>query len=95
MDYAVSLSRYRWLLACKRLLTTAQIVQFLLILGHTALQMVVEDCGFPVEQTVAQIFLVLPLLTLFVNFYAKEYVTRSNAKKREVANGYSIRSKED
>ncbi len=97
--------RYRWLLIWKRWMTTAQIVQFLLMLGHTALQFVVEDCGFPPEQTVGNVFLVAPFLALFLNYYVKEYVLRTNVGKRRnvaaaeetnlMANGDAIAKKDD
>ena len=42
--------------AAKRWVTTAQLAQFALVLAHTAAQpWVSHDCGFPPEQTVAQV----------------------------------------
>ncbi len=67
------------MLIWKRWMTTAQILQFLFILGHTGLQFFIDDCGHPIEQTLAQAFLIASFLILFINYYIQEYIFKTNA----------------
>lgn len=78
-------------------MTRAQIAQFVLTACLSALQLLTLDqCEFPPEQTVANFMLNVPFLALFLNFYLREYVWRTNGGRGDAAtNGKSVNFKKD
>lgn len=64
-----SVRPYLW---WKRYLTQVQIVQFVLIIAHTAIPLF-RDCGYPKVLVLIGVPQVLLILFLFVNFYFKAY----------------------
>ncbi|EEC15041.1 putative fatty acyl-CoA elongase [Ixodes scapularis] len=68
--------QYLW---WKKYLTTMQIVQFVIFIGHMSIPLFV-DCGFPrhlIHVAIAQTVLIL---SLFVNFYIQSYMRRRGPK---------------
>ncbi|XP_075750442.1 very long chain fatty acid elongase AAEL008004-like [Rhipicephalus microplus] len=70
--FGPAVRKYLW---WKRYLTTLQIVQFVLIMIHISIPLFV-DCGFPRHLIVTGNVQTFLILCLFVNFYAKTYLTR-------------------
>ena len=67
---------YRKYLWWKRYLTVVQMVQFVLVIGHSA-QTLLSGCHQPLLFLhYAQMFYLLTLLGLFANFYYKSYSTK-------------------
>lgn len=86
--------RYLW---WKKYLTTIQIVQFVLSIGHMAIPLFV-DCGFPRHLLIFAIPQTFMILCLFVNFYIQSYLRRQHSpqvKGRRMALDRIMNGKEE
>ncbi|XP_003741431.1 elongation of very long chain fatty acids protein AAEL008004 [Galendromus occidentalis] len=73
-------------LSWKKYLTTIQIVQFFIMIGHGLIPAFV-DCGYPrilLSLALPQVFLIL---VLFINFYVKSYVVKSKRMPAHAVGG--------
>ncbi|GAU95331.1 hypothetical protein RvY_06965 [Ramazzottius varieornatus] len=74
-----ALQPYLW---WKKYLTQLQLVQFLLILSATIVNLAREDCKYPRWLGYIQLWFLLALVVLFSNFYVQSYLKDRN-KRRE------------
>lgn len=64
-------------LGWKKYLTQAQIVQFLVMIVHSAQPLFLADCSFPRAFLLVNIFFSFVFIYLFVNFYVQNYGKRT------------------
>lgn len=65
----------------KKMITNAQMIQFATVLMHSIY--VVIKGNMPIELPLAQAFVMVNMLILFGNFYAKNYLSKKPSKKIE------------
>lgn len=79
-----SVQRYLW---WKRYLTSLQIGQFVVMIVHALIPLVI-DCGYPPVLLLVGVPQVVLILGLFLNFYVQSYIKRSsNGTRANYANG--------
>ncbi|KAK8778167.1 hypothetical protein V5799_020492 [Amblyomma americanum] len=64
----------------KKYLTTLQIIQFIVVLGHITIP-IFYDCGYPKTLAFLAIAQLLLGLVLFINFYVQTYTRRKTVEK--------------
>ncbi|KAH9381008.1 hypothetical protein HPB48_008222 [Haemaphysalis longicornis] len=67
--FGPAVRKYLW---WKRYLTTLQIVQFVVIMGHMSIPLFV-DCGFPKHLIMLGNVQTFIILCMFINFYVQTY----------------------
>lgn len=73
-----SVRQYLW---WKRYLTQLQMIQFLVMIGHGIIALVM-DCGYPKSHALIGLPQVLLVLCLFLNFYYKSYQAQRANRER-------------
>lgn len=68
--------RYRRYIWWKKYMTTAQIIQFILVILHSVYTLTLHDCNYPKQFNYWILSYALIFLVLFANFYSQAYKIR-------------------
>lgn len=78
-----NIQKYLW---WKKYLTQMQLIQFTIVLIHTAINYF-SECSYPKGYDIAFMLYGAFIMSLFLNFYRQSYVAKKQAKKLEQQNG--------